>query len=350
MEKLKFVIKSSETVESSLNKLGKQGVSKPILFVTDESGSILGTLTDGDVRRGLLNGGQLSDPVFSLARKEFKYFRSLDELNEETFKELKSQGVNLVPLINQKGELEKIVDLNAKRAMLPLEAIVMAGGLGTRLKPLTDNTPKPLLEIDGKPIIQYNLERLSLYGINKVNITLRYLGDQIIETIGDGESLGIDIEYVKESEPLGTIGAVGLIQNLKNDAVILMNSDLLTNIDFEDFYKEFIEKNADMAVAVIPFEVNIPYAVLETNEDKLVESFVEKPTYTYYSNAGIYLIKKELLKLIPANTKFDATNFMDELIKCDKNIVVFPIRGYWLDIGKHNDFEKAKKDVAHINW
>ena len=206
------------------------------------------------------------------------------------------------------------------------------------------------MQVGGKPIIQYNFERLNQFGVNKINVTLRYLGEQLIEYFGDGSSIGCQLDYVTENEPLGTIGAVKLIEHIDQDYVILMNSDILTNIDFEDFFEEFINRNADMAVASIPYDVSIPYAVIELNEDRLVSSLNEKPTYTYFSNAGIYLIKKELLSLIPHGQKYDATDFMNAVIDGGHRLISYPIRGYWLDIGKHNDFEKANKDIRHINF
>jgi NDP-sugar pyrophosphorylase family protein len=206
------------------------------------------------------------------------------------------------------------------------------------------------LKVGDKPIIQYNFERLHQFGVDKINVTLRYLGQQLIDHFGSGEAIGCNLDYVTEEEPLGTIGAVKLIDSIHQDYVILMNSDILTNIDYEDFFEEFIERDADMAVATIPYEVDIPYAVLELNDERLVASFKEKPTYTYFSNAGIYLIKKALLSLIPEAEKYDATDFMNAVIDGGHRLISYPIRGYWLDIGKHADLDKAQKDIDHIQF
>ena len=155
------------------------------------------------------------------------------------------------------------------------------------------------------------------------------------------------MDYVNETEPLGTIGSVSLIKNLQHDYILLTNSDILTDLDYEDFFLEFIREKADFAVATIPYKVNIPYAVLETDQGN-VTSFKEKPTYTYYSNGGIYLIKREVLELIPEGQFFNATDLMEELIKRGSKVLSYPLIGYWLDIGKHEDFKKAQEDIRHL--
>jgi NDP-sugar pyrophosphorylase family protein len=223
----------------------------------------------------------------------------------------------------------------------------MAGGRGERLKPLTDFIPKPLLKVGEKPILELNLERLAKYGIDDFWISVKYLGEQIETYFGNGENRNINIQYVWEKEPLGTIGAVSLIDNFNHDFVLVTNSDLLTNIDYEHFFLDFLSKNADFAVLTIPYQVNIPYAVLET-DNSTIKSFKEKPTYTYYSNGGVYLMKKEMLKLIPQNTFYNSTDLMEELINKNYNVVSYPFPGYWLDIGKHDDFKKAQFDIKNI--
>ncbi|MGZ4056478.1 MAG: sugar phosphate nucleotidyltransferase, partial [Bacteroidia bacterium] len=161
-------------------------------------------------------------------------------------------------------------------------------------------------------------------------------------------SKGAKISYVKETEPLGTAGALTLHKNFANDCILLMNADLLTNIDLENFYMEFISKKADMAVATVPYSIKIPYGVLDLNENADVISINEKPTYTYYSNSGIYLLKKELIDLIPPNVKYNATDLIEKVISKNLKLISFPILDYWLDIGKIDDYHKAQKDINHI--
>ena len=225
----------------------------------------------------------------------------------------------------------------------------MAGGRGQRLQPLTDKVPKPLLKVGNKAIMEHNLDRLALFGIDDFWVSVKYLGEQIENHFGQGTEKNIKIEYVWEDEPLGTIGAVSKIKNFEHDYILVTNSDLLTNIDYEQFFLEFIKREADLAVLTIPYQVSIPYAVLETNNGA-VKSFKEKPTYTYYSNGGIYLMKKEMLKYIPQDTFFDAPDLMQELINNNLKVISFPFSGYWLDVGKHEDFEKAHIDIHNIKF
>jgi NDP-sugar pyrophosphorylase family protein len=225
----------------------------------------------------------------------------------------------------------------------------MAGGRGIRLKPLTDDTPKPLLKVGDKPILEHNINRLRLYGIDDFWITVKYLGNQIEEYFGDGRERNITIQYIYEDDPMGTIGSVSKINNFNHDYVLVTNSDLLTNIDYEHFFLDFIKQEADFSVVTIPYSVDVPYAVLETNNGHIL-NFREKPTYTYYSNGGIYLMRKELLKLIPIEKHYNATDLMEALIKSGKKVISYPLAGYWLDIGKHEDYEKAQRDILNISF
>jgi NDP-sugar pyrophosphorylase family protein len=249
--------------------------------------------------------------------------------------------------LNQTGQIEKVYDLSKLKSILPLHALIMAGGRGERLRPLTDLTPKPMLLLGGKPIIEHNIDRLISFGIESITISIRYLGDQIINYFGDGSSKGISIKYIKENEPLGTIGCASQIDTFNTNALLVLNSDIFTNIDFEDFYLAFETEDADMAVASIPYSVDIPYAIMELDDNRIT-SFKEKPKNTYYANAGIYLIKKENLALIPKNSFFNSTNLMDAIIANKGILIHSPITGYWIDIGKHDDYNKAKEIIKHL--
>src|SRR5690606_6964271 len=186
---------------------------------------------------------------------------------------------------------------------------------GKRLRPLTENTPKPLLKVGDKPIIEYNIERLAKVGVKKINLSINYLGDQLVEYFGDGKDRNLNIQYVREEKPLGTIGSILLIDHFDHDDIIVMNSDLLTNIDYVDFFQTYKKSQADMAVAATSYHVDVPYAVLEVNEVNTVKSLKEKPRYTYYSNAGIYILKRSLLRMIPEDQFFDITDLMDRVIE-----------------------------------
>jgi dTDP-glucose pyrophosphorylase len=317
------------------------------LFVVDDVKRLVGSLTDGDIRRGLLNGLEISGPIASYMNTDFKFLKNSDD-NLELIRSYRKAEINLIPLIDDDYHLLDVLDLKKLRTKLPLAALIMAGGRGERLRPLTEVTPKPMLKVGDKPIIEHNVDRLISYGITDIFISVKYLKDQIMDYFGDGEAKGIHIYYIEEEEPLGTIGALGLIHAIAHEDILVMNSDLLTNIDFEDFYNFYKLNGATMALASVPYHVNIPYAVLETS-GHLISSFSEKPSYTYYSNGGIYLMKFDLKHSFEQGQFFNATDLMDNIIAdAQCSLVHYPLLGYWLDIGKHNDLIKAQEDIKHI--
>ncbi len=327
-----------------LNELSQDA----ILFVVDADDKLIGALTDGDVRRGLIKGFTIDSYIDEIIQDDPRYITK-GENNLEKIIEYREGDFRIVPVVDENHRVVNVINFRKIRSYLPIDAVIMAGGRGQRLQPLTDVTPKPLLIVGDKAIMEHNLDRLALFGIDDFWVSVKYLGEQIEAYFGQGIKKNIKIEYVWEDEPLGTIGAVSQIKNFEHDYILVTNSDLLTNIDYEQFFLEFIKQDADLAVLTIPYQVNIPYAVLETINGT-VKSFKEKPTYTYYSNGGIYLMKKEMLKYIPQETFFNATDLMEELIKNDLKIISYPFVGYWLDVGKHEDFEKAQKDINYIKF
>ncbi len=342
------LIKIGSTIKQALEKLNDLG-NYLTLFVTDDSGVLRGTITDGDIRRAMLRGVQIADVVDSVMNLSFKSLRN-DNYSIQQIKDFREKLIKIIPVIDADGRILRLVNLERIRTILPFDSVIMAGGEGRRLRPLTDHTPKPLLKVGGKPIIEYNVDRLAEFGVENCYITIKYLGEQLRDYFKDGSEKEMHIKYVEEnSDPLGTIGSVSLINDFKHDTVLVMNSDILTNIDFEDFFQEFVKSNADMAVATVPYQVKIPYAVLETEDSRII-GFKEKPTYTYYSNGGIYLIKRKALEIIPKGQFFNATDLMDYLISQNKSVITYPMFCYWLDIGKHEDFKKAQEDIQHIKF
>lgn len=340
------IIQSSASIKEGLKLINATNGS--VIFVIDQNNKVLGSVTDGDIRRGIINEISLDKPITVVMFKEFKFIRH-SSFSLETIDNFKKQDISVVPVIDNSGQICKILNLKELRTVIPVDVLLMAGGRGARLSPMTDTTPKPMLVIGEKPIIEHNIDRLALYGIENIAISVRYKSEIIEAYLKDGSDKGLNIDYIHENEPLGTIGALTKINNLKSEAILVMNSDLLTNINFEDFYKFFMDQNADMAVASIPYRVEIPYGVLET-ENNQVTSLKEKPSYTFYSNAGIYLIKKSVIERIPKGQFYNATDLMNDLIHSDLKVCNFPIIDYWLDIGKPEDFKKAQNDVQHIRF
>lgn len=319
-----------------------------IVFVVDENDKLKGSLTDGDVRRGLLKGVTIDETVSKIIQDHPRYIRK-GARDVHQIIQYRNENFRIIPVIDADDKVVNIVNFRHMRSYLPIDAIIMAGGRGQRLKPLTDTTPKPLLKVGDKSIMEHNVDRLALYGIDDFWFSVKYLGDQIVDYFGDGKDKNRSIHYVWEDEPMGTIGSVSKIDNLEHEHVLVSNSDVLTNLDYENFYLDFLEKEADFAVVTIPYNVSIPYAVLETSNGHVLD-FKEKPTYTYYSNGGIYLMKRSVLDYIPKNKHFNATDLMEKLISENKKVVSYPLVGYWLDVGKHEDFEKAQRDINNIKF
>lgn len=317
------------------------------VFVVDEKNVLVGTLTDGDVRRYLINGGQLNDPVVNAVKKSFSKIEKNDSDTLKSLKEFKAKGIKLVPVLNSKGEIEDVYDLVNYKSHLPIDAVLMAGGKGERLRPLTEKTPKPLLPVGDKCIIDHNVDRLISYGVKHISVTVNYLKEQIEEHYSTLRN-GIKVNTCREPKYLGTIGSIKFVETFYNDSVLVMNSDLFTNIDYEDFYLHFKQHDADMSVAAVPYDVSIPYGILDL-DGRDIKGLLEKPKYNYYANAGIYLIKKSALAEIPEDTFFNATDLIEKLISENKKVVRYPLNGTWIDIGNPQEYQKAKDLVKHLS-
>lgn len=344
---LKHIAHISTPVREALKMLDVLA-SDAILFLVDDENKLLGSLTDGDLRRGFIKGLGFEDALSEFIQSNPKYIQQ-GKYNLKEIIALREKFFTVFPVVNAHMQIINVVNFRHQKSYLPVDALIMAGGRGERLKPLTDNTPKPLLKVGDKPIIEHNIDRLNTYGIDDIWISLRYLGNQLVDYFQDGSDKALRINYVWEENALGTAGALALVEGFIHDHVLMMNSDLLTNIDFEDLYLFFEEQEADFVVACIPYQVNVPYAVMET-QDKVVTGFKEKPTYTHYSNAGIYLMKKEVVELVPKNQMYNATDLMEQLIQEGKKVVAYPLVGYWLDVGKHEDYQKAQNDIKQIKF
>lgn len=344
----RHTIQQNRPVREALIKLDHIAPDS-ILFVVDEEIRLLGSLTDGDLRRGFIKGLDFTTPLMDFVQPKPAYLLE-NEIDLSRIEEYRNEDFKVLPIVDSETIIKDIFLFRKQQTLIPADAVLMAGGEGKRLRPLTEHTPKPLLKVGDKPIIEYNIDRLINFGIKKISLSINYLGDQLVEYFGNGESKNIEIAYVKETKPLGTIGSILLIDGFKHDDIIVMNSDLLTNIDFYDFYKVYKEAKADMAVAATSYSVDIPYGVLETGDGLEVKAIKEKPKYTYYSNAGIYIIKKSLVDMIPKDSFFNITDLMEKVLSMNLKLINYPINGYWLDIGKHDDFKKAQEDIKHIKF
>ena len=339
------LISDQATLKMALSSLNCLALDA-ILFVVNADKKLIGSLTDGDVRRGLLNGRSVEDNVLDYIQPSPKSVRKNAYSLQEIIA-LRQQNFKILPVLDEEDRVINVINFRYQHSYLPLDALVMAGGRGSRLRPMTDTVPKPLLQVGNKAIIDHNIDRLCSFGIDDFHISVRYLGEQLEQHYAKRALQGLKMDFVWEEDPLGTLGAASLIENFHHEYVLITNSDILTTLDYEDFFLDFLEKEADMSVATIPYQVNVPYAVMETSNHHVV-SLKEKPTYTYYSNGGIYIVKRELLNGIPKNSFYNATDLMEQLIADNGKLVSYPIRQYWLDIGKPEDYLKAQEDVKHF--
>lgn len=342
----RHIILNSFTILDALNRINNIHEGPLVLFVVDSENKVIGSLTDGDIRRALIKGISVTETVEKAVHRDFNFLRKNvndDVKNIHIQRELK---MKLVPVLDENNQIYEIINLEKYKTLLPVDAVLMAGGKGERLRPLTEKTPKPLIKVGEKCIIDYNIDSLISYGIKNIFVTVNYLGEQLEEHFKEKRD-GIKINTVKEPKYLGTIGSIKFVESFYNDTILVMNSDLFTNIDYEDFYLHFKEHDADMSVAAVPYIVKVPYGVFNL-EGRNIKGVTEKPTISYYANAGIYSIKKELLKLIPENKFYNATDFMSSLINNNYKVIRYPISGYWIDIGQHDELERAKEIVKHI--
>lgn len=308
------------------------------LFVTDGEKRLIGTVTDGDIRRAMLSGVNLSDPVSKAMFRKFLALRPKDNVIR-MIGEGRKRRISLLPVLDDNGRIAEIIDLRVVKSRIPVDAVLMAGGKGERLRPLTLKTPKPLLPVGGKPIIDYNIEELERCGVKRIFVTTNYLADKI-EKHFSGRRGQAEIVCVREPKRLGTIGSLALIDNLESENILLMNSDLLTMIDFEAMYLHHVSHRAELTIAGVPYTVSVPYAIMRM-KGGMVKGLEEKPTFNYFANAGVYILKRSLVEKIPEGEFLDAPDFISSLIAEGRRVGCYPFDGTWIDIGSPDDYRYA---------
>lgn len=324
-----------------------------IALLADDAGQLINVITDGDVRRGLLAGLTLDSPTRDLLpiKKGMPIPEAITAPAGTSPVDLlllmQARRIRQVPLLDPHGG---VVDIASLSDLLPqpppdISAVIMAGGFGTRLRPMTDNTPKPMLPVGGRPVMEWVVEQLKSAGIRRVMVTTHYLPEKIQQHFGDGSAFGMEMEYVNEDRPLGTGGALGLIEQ-SGGPLLVINGDVLTRVDFRKMLDYHLENEADLTVAVNQRQMEIPFGVVECTGSRIT-AMQEKPVFSVLVNAGIYLLQPSVQAFIPqGGSHFNMTDLIQWLLDAGRNVVSFPIREYWTDIGQHDAYQKAQEEHA----
>lgn len=342
---MKCIINEDATIREALVAINSITGNGESLIVVNKAQQMVGSLTDGDIRRGLIGGAELVDSVRNIMHRDFRYIKHSD-FDVAHLKSFRDQRIMFIPILDEQKHVVDVVNLNKFKSKLPIDAVLMAGGKGERLRPLTEKTPKPLLEVGGKCIIDHNVDRLISYGVEHIDVTVNYLAEQLEEHFATPRD-GVQVRTFREPKFLGTIGSIKFVDTFYNDTILVMNSDLFTNIDYEDFFLHFMQNDAEMSVVAVPYNISIELGILDL-DGRNIKGLIEKPKYNYYANAGIYLIKKRALAEIPENTFFHATHLVEKLIAQGKKVIRYPLNGTWIDIGTPQEYQKAQDLVKHI--
>jgi dTDP-glucose pyrophosphorylase len=340
------LVREGASLRQVLETMTRSG--KQIALVTDGDSRLLGLVTDGDVRKAILRGTSLEAKV-NEAMNRRPVVGEPGMTDGEALALMRGRTIRHLPLLDgQRRVVDLLIldDLLGPRPELRNRAVIMAGGQGTRLRPLTESTPKALLTVGGKPLVEILIERLRQSGVTSMLIAVHHKADMIRDRLGDGSRLGVTLEYVEEPEPLGTMGALPLMRERLDHPFFVVNADILTKCDFRAMW-EFHRSQAPaaMTVGVSIHQVDIPYGEFTLHEGR-VTRVEEKPRKEFPVNAGIYLLDPSVIGLIPGGRYFDATDLIRALLDQGRTVAAYLIREYWLDVGRHHDLEKANRDVA----
>ncbi|MFA6126533.1 MAG: nucleotidyltransferase family protein [Bacteroidales bacterium] len=319
-----------------------------IALVVDEAGRLIGTLTDGDIRRGLLKGMEMDDPIRDIYNHH-PISVKLSDPKEKIIELAVARRIYQIPVVDDDGRVIRLAEIDhlIKQEKHPNTIVLMAGGLGSRLRPLTNHTPKPMLPVGGRPILETVIRQFQKQGFSKFIVALNYKGDMVRNYFGDGATMGVDITYLEEKQRMGTAGALGLLQRAPNESFFVMNADILTLVNFENLLEFHIRNGADATMCIREYGMEVPYGVVRLNKNNIV-SIEEKPIQQFYVNAGIYVLTPETLNLIPKGLPMDMTGLFEMAV--DKGMITlsFPIREFWMDIGKPEDYERANLDYYRL--
>ncbi|MBF0330176.1 MAG: NTP transferase domain-containing protein [Nitrospirae bacterium] len=351
-EKLQSLLISADaSIKSAMLKLNETG--ERILFVSDDKTVLIGTVTDGDIRRGLTNGLLFNDPIVTVMFRDFS-FLSADE--EDLFDKARilmmKREIEQIPVLDRTGVIVDVIlwtDIFGKKESgkrsLSNTVVIMAGGKGTRLDPFTRILPKPLIPVGEKPIIELLMDRFAEHGFQRFVFTLNYKKEYIKMFLKENPSR-YDISWVEENDYMGTAGSLSLLRNMINDTFIVSNCDIIVNADFTEILKWHYEQKNLMTLIGCHREINIPYGTLEM-QNGILKNFVEKPSFDVLINTGVYLLEPEVLSLVPEQAFMDM-NTLIGLASQQGKVSVYPIHDGWLDIGQWDEYKKSIKELGHL--
>ncbi|MFH0709177.1 MAG: nucleotidyltransferase family protein [Pseudomonadota bacterium] len=344
IENIKLTIES--TIREAL-KIIDSGAMQ-IAIVVDGNDRLVGTLTDGDIRRGLLNNLSLDECIESIIFKT-PTIATLNETKEEILQKALIKKLHQIPIVDDENRVIGIKEIEelVKPRVKTNKVILMVGGLGSRLKPLTDNTPKPMLKVGNKPILQIIVEKFSEYGFVNIVMCVNYKSHIIQDYFGDGSAFGVNIEYILEEQRMGTAGALSLLRSIPEEPFFVMNGDLLTNVNFENLLDYHCAQNAVATMGVREYDFQVPYGVVNIDGSRIL-SIEEKPVHKFFVSAGIYMLSPEVISIIPQNQFYDMPTLFEKIIATDGRASSFPIHEYWLDIGRMDDYERANSEYECV--
>ncbi len=336
-------ITKDATIKKALKVIEKGHIK--IALVVDNKNKLIGTLTDGDIRRGFLKGYNINSPINSIINKR-PLVAKRNDAKEKLFNSALSRKIYQIPVINKKGNVTELYIINKllKSKTKFNKVVIMAGGKGIRLRPLTKNTPKPMLKVGGKPILQRIIKTFKDCGYKDLIICVNYKSHIIENYFGNGGKFGVNIEYVKEKKMMGTAGALSLIKEKLTEPFFIINGDLLTNLDFEKMLDFHIKHNSIATMGIKKYSINSPYGEVNLVNES-ISSINEKPTHKFFANAGIYVLNPECVDLVPKKF-FDMTSLFKKIILKKKKTISFPLEEYWKDIGRLSDYETANKEFV----
>jgi len=339
----KICLPPESTIREALTVIDK-GVMQVALVVKDNK--LIGTITDGDIRRGFLAGKTLEDSIDDLVNKS-PVKGLINKSREDIMQLALARGVKQIPIVDEDDVLFGIefIDDYLKVSEKPNLVVLMAGGLGSRLRPLTENVPKPMLTVGSKPILETIIESFSRHGFRNFLLSVNYRAEQIHEYFGDGRKLGVSIKYLSEKKRLGTAGALSLVSQKPLTPFVVMNGDLLTGLNFEHLLNYHVHARADATMCVRDYEFQVPFGVVQT-EGARITTIEEKPSHQFYVNAGIYILQPDVIDLVPKDAFYDMPQLFLDLIAAGKKVCSFPVKEYWLDIGRPGEFEQAQDEYS----